>query len=563
LLFFIVSYTINSQTIVGTTPENKNVVLEEFTGIHCGYCPQGHAIAQGIKDAHPDDVFLINIHVGGYANPSAGEPDFRTTFGTAIVGQTGLIGYPAGTINRHYFPGTSQGTDGTTAQSRNNWSTTSNQVLTESSYVNIAAETSLDVITRELIVHVEAYYTADSPESTNMLNVALLQDNTKGPQAGGNAGNDYIHMHRLVHMLTGQWGEEITTTATGTFVDRTFVYTIPNDYNGEYINFGNLKVVAFIAETHQEIVTGIGESPTYLNMLANEVEILSVSDIDDNCTGIVAPQFKIVNSGTSTLTSLDIEYLVNGGGTNVYTWTGSLESYATQTIDLPAVPFTLQAVNTLNITIADDDNTANNYISTTFEEVVTEATHATITIELQQDKYGSETTWELVNDTDGSVLLSGGPYVNNNSPELITESIVVGASSCYSFKIYDSYGDGICCTHGNGYYNVKSGDNLLFTGGDFGKEEVKGFKTTAALGVEDNDLFATTQIYPNPANTEINVVNAEGFKLELFDVLGRLVYSSKSISTDEKIDVTNLGKGTYFIKISNDKASRIEKIFVN
>ena len=31
-----------SQTFVSTTPENKNVILEEFTGITCVYCPDGH-----------------------------------------------------------------------------------------------------------------------------------------------------------------------------------------------------------------------------------------------------------------------------------------------------------------------------------------------------------------------------------------------------------------------------------------------------------------------------------------------------------------------------------------
>ena len=51
-----------AQTFVSTTPENKNVVLEEFTGIYCGFCPDGHVIGQGLHDANPNDVFLINIH---------------------------------------------------------------------------------------------------------------------------------------------------------------------------------------------------------------------------------------------------------------------------------------------------------------------------------------------------------------------------------------------------------------------------------------------------------------------------------------------------------------------
>ena len=50
-----------AQNIVGTDPENKNVILEEFTGIHCTYCPQGHQIAQGIQNSNPG-VVLINIH---------------------------------------------------------------------------------------------------------------------------------------------------------------------------------------------------------------------------------------------------------------------------------------------------------------------------------------------------------------------------------------------------------------------------------------------------------------------------------------------------------------------
>ena len=61
-----------AQNFVSTTPENKNVILEEFTGIHCGYCPDGHLMAQNFHDANPGDVVLINIHTGSYANPSPG-----------------------------------------------------------------------------------------------------------------------------------------------------------------------------------------------------------------------------------------------------------------------------------------------------------------------------------------------------------------------------------------------------------------------------------------------------------------------------------------------------------
>ncbi|HPS51776.1 MAG TPA: hypothetical protein PK892_13800, partial [Bacteroidales bacterium] len=45
-----------AQTLVTTKTLNKNVVLEEYTGIHCTYCPEGHAIAASILENHPGRV---------------------------------------------------------------------------------------------------------------------------------------------------------------------------------------------------------------------------------------------------------------------------------------------------------------------------------------------------------------------------------------------------------------------------------------------------------------------------------------------------------------------------
>ena len=49
---------------VSTVPENKNVILEEFTGIQCYYCPDGHLIADQIQSNNINDVYVIKIHTG-------------------------------------------------------------------------------------------------------------------------------------------------------------------------------------------------------------------------------------------------------------------------------------------------------------------------------------------------------------------------------------------------------------------------------------------------------------------------------------------------------------------
>ena len=83
-IFALSALAVNAQTFVSTTPENKNIILEEYTGISCGYCPDGHKIGQQLHDANPNDVFLINIHTGGYATPQGPGTDFNTSFGAAI-----------------------------------------------------------------------------------------------------------------------------------------------------------------------------------------------------------------------------------------------------------------------------------------------------------------------------------------------------------------------------------------------------------------------------------------------------------------------------------------------
>ncbi|MDP1621546.1 MAG: Omp28-related outer membrane protein [Bacteroidales bacterium] len=243
-------FAAQSQTLVTTQTLNKNVVLEDYTGIHCQYCPEGHAIAAAILANNPGRAATIAIHQGSFANPSPGEPDYRTPFGDPLAAQTGLTGYPSGTVNRHVFTGT------TTALSRGDWTASSEIILQQPSPVNVGIETSFNAATRELTVHVELYYTSNSSVSTNYINVALIQNHVFGPQTGGGAGNNYEHMDMLRYLITGQWGDPVTTTTMGSLVDRTYNYTIPADYISVPCMVENCEVVVFVSEGHQEILSG-------------------------------------------------------------------------------------------------------------------------------------------------------------------------------------------------------------------------------------------------------------------------------------------------------------------
>jgi hypothetical protein len=95
-------------------------------------------------------------------------------------------------------------------------------------------------------------------------------------------------------------------------------------------------------------------------------------------------------------------------------------------------------------------------------------TDTEVTLNIVADNYGSETTWTLTGPS--GTVASGGPYTNNSTN---SETFCL-PDGCYDFTINDAYGDGICCTYGNGSYAL-SGGGVSESGGSFGSTETKNF----------------------------------------------------------------------------------------
>jgi hypothetical protein len=544
LVFAFIAINSYGQTIVSTSPEDKKVVLEEFTGIHCVWCPSGHTIAQAIQDNNPDDVFLINIHTGGFATPGAGEPDFRVPDGNTIRSYYGVTSYPSGMINRHVFSG------GSPVMSRSLWTSSANTTLAESSYVNVGVEADIDLQTRELTVHVEAYYTGNSPEATNKLSIALLQDKTLGPQTGGGMDDQYLHMHRLVDLITPAWGVVISPTTTGTFIDQTFTYTIPAAYNNVPAELGDLKVVALLAETNDEIPSGAGAFPTYSSVNSNDAFARYVDDINDQCGFDLSPSVNVQNLGSDPITSLSIDYSVNSGAVETYNWTGSINPAQNETIQLPAIAYTINpAGNTLEVSLGSDDDNTNNDTSATFENALTATGNATLI--LNPGTNGSQITWDIKN-SGGTVVYSGGPY--SNADVIVLPFIF--SEDCHKFVIRSANGDG-----GLSVVMFDSDSETLYeSNGNFGFEDSSSFNSNGEviLGINDNNLEGLS-IYPNPATSVLNVKNAENSTIEVYNVLGQVLYTKNDISIEEQIQVSQFTSGTYFVKITNGNAVKTTK----
>jgi len=578
LLLLVVSLS-QAQLPVSHNAENKNVILEEFTGIHCGYCPDGHRIAQLVHDAHPNDVVLINIHTGSFATPGADEPDFRTSFGNALASQSQLTGFPAGTINRHAFGHSQSGAAGATALSRSTWQSDANTILGQSAYLNVASEATIDIQTRVMTINVEVYYTGNSPQSQNSLNVVLLQNNVEGPQSGSSANpsqvlpnGNYNHMHMLRHMITGQWGDPITTTTQGTLIQRQYTYTLPADINGVDLNLGDLEIAAFVSETHQEIISGSVGSISYSGMqYTTNAGVLEVTYNDNICnSNDLDAKVKVTNSGSDAITAMTIEYNVNSGATQTLNWTGNLNSLGTKVIDLPNFSFSVEPTNTLNVNIVSvngstDENTGDNTNTVNFNETGNNGTGTNYVVTIVQDQYGSESTW-VITDSAGNVITYGGPYSNLPSPgtQTHTHNVTLSNNDCYTFHMLDSYGDGMNGGFGAGNYKMEQADGTLVLQGDgvFGSEDAKYFSVDGASGINES-AFDGVKITPNPSEGIFTFENVADTDIIIYNSLGEQVYAYHKAPVRLNLNLSFLSNGVYFAHLQKNDKFGVKKIIIN
>ena len=97
------------------------------------------------------------------------------------------------------------------------------------------------------------------------------------------------------------------------------------------------------------------------------------------------------------------------------------------------------------------------------------------------DAFPTEVTW-LLTDTAGAEVMSGGPYQTGIS---VATSEFCANEGCYTLTMYDSYGDGICCTYGEGSYTLTVDGNTVAYGGQYENEESTTFCVGEGYGCTD------------------------------------------------------------------------------
>jgi lysyl endopeptidase len=209
--------------------------------------------------------------------------------------------------------------------------------------------------------------------------------------------------------------------------------------------------------------------------VALDAELQSISAPTGTICGETYDALVILrNAGSTTLTSVDIIWDVDGGASSTYAWSGSLITGATTVVNLGSVT-TSAGAHAFNAAVDDpnggtDENAANDDASSAF---TTQLGGTMVTVEVSTDCWGEEVSWDI--SDGGGVVFS---VAENTLGDLVTVSWDVCLSAgCYDFNINDAYGDGMygtqwgCANNGSYTLDDENGNNLVTmtaTNSDYG-----------------------------------------------------------------------------------------------
>lgn len=114
-----------------------------------------------------------------------------------------------------------------------------------------------------------------------------------------------------------------------------------------------------------------------------------------------------------------------------------------------------------------------------------------LSLSITFDNYPEETSWTLRNASNTTVA-SGGTYGSQGDGSTLVIPLCI-ADGCYTFTITDAYGDGMCCSYGNGSYTLTGPSGTLASGGTFTTSQSTNFclggppAPTCTDGIQNGD----------------------------------------------------------------------------
>lgn len=543
---------------LGFSQSQRFVILEQFTQASCGPCAGANPHIDQVVEDNADKMTCIKYQVSwpGYDPMYLDNPeDVNVRKNLYSVNSV-----PFSAMDGSYYTGNYSGVNNNSVNTRYNMPSPFDLFIYN------------DIDTENDIVKITVMAKATQAVSGNLVaHTAVIEKNIHfNSPPGSNGERDFSNV--MKKLLPNKSGTSLPDFEVGDYVifETEWDWSTWNVYDE-----AELAVLGFIQdmdskEMHQ---AANASDAMFAAPYTLDAQVLSVDNIlDSYCEDVMAPKVTIRNNGSEDLTSLNIEYSVNGGDTQTYSWTGNLSFLETAVVELPEFDITLQTEDNELVVLAvspngsDDDYAKNNTLIHAFDHAA--VTEDYVNLILRTDNNPEETTWEIT-DYEGNVLQSGGPYTE--ASQFININVDFTDSDCLLFTIYDAGGNGMCCENGNGLFGLKTNDGTTFaSGGVFKDADYASFEMQVGVGFTEITPVENVKVFPNPvmdlANVSFELKQASQVELHMFNSLGEEVYTMNNNlaagSHNQSIQTSNLPEGIYFIQLQVNENVETHKLSV-
>ena len=245
----IIALSIFMFSINNLKSQTQKVLLESFTGAHCGSCPMGAYTLDSLLNVHPNLV-AVNLHTY-FQIDSMFFPEIE------IIGTAYAPGAPVGSTNRIYW-----GSSTYIAETMGYWGSRIESEIIKEPEIAIFVDAEWNSLNREISAMISTDILSDLPSGDYRFSLYVIEDsvskigngydqssyfnNTVGnPFYGlGNPIVGYVHKHVVRAILPETWGQAgiiPSNPLTGQNFSTTINYILPNDYDENKI-----KLVAFV-----------------------------------------------------------------------------------------------------------------------------------------------------------------------------------------------------------------------------------------------------------------------------------------------------------------------------
>ena len=236
----LISETIIVEIMPTPITFKQNVVVEDFTGTWCGWCPRVSEAVRLLKQ-ETSDAIVVAIHNGDPMQFS-GEGTIRAAFN--------VTGFPTALINRQERWSSPQPSNVSQVTSK----------IGKKAYASLAMESTVSGDVLDLKVKVMMGYSYKSMKlAVYMLEDGLVYDqrNFTSYYGGADPIRDFVHDDVLRRSLTDVFGDDIPQDQVGhnkTFT-RDFQYAIPPSYDKNKV-----KLVAFVTTGSERDIINVRQS---------------------------------------------------------------------------------------------------------------------------------------------------------------------------------------------------------------------------------------------------------------------------------------------------------------